>query len=33
VLGLSVFGLLGWLFVPAYRVMGHVIEALMGSAA
>jgi Zn-dependent protease len=33
VLGLSVFGLLGWLFVPAYRVMGRVIEALMGSAA
>jgi len=33
VLGLSVFGLLGWLFVPAYRVMGHVIDALMGSAA
>jgi Zn-dependent protease len=33
VLGLSVFGLLGWLFVPAYRVMGHVIEALMGSTA
>jgi Zn-dependent protease len=32
VLGLSAFGLLGWLFVPAYRVMGHVIEALMGSA-
>jgi len=33
VLGLSVFGLLGWLFVPAYRVMGHVIAALMGDAA
>jgi len=33
VLGLSVFGLLGWLFVPAYRVMGHVIDVLMGSAA
>jgi Zn-dependent protease len=31
VLGLSAFGLLGWLFVPAYRVMGHVIEALMES--
>jgi Zn-dependent protease len=31
VLGMSVFGLLGWLFVPAYRVMGHVIQALMGS--
>jgi Zn-dependent protease len=33
VLGLSIFGLLGWLFVPAYRVMGHVIAALMGTAA
>jgi Zn-dependent protease len=33
VLGLSAFGLLGWLFVPAYRVMGHVIEALMGTSA
>jgi Zn-dependent protease len=33
VLGLSVFGLLGWLFVPAYRLMGHVIAALMGTAA
>jgi Zn-dependent protease len=33
VLGLSVFGMLGWLFVPAYRVMGHVIQALMESAA
>jgi Zn-dependent protease len=32
VLGLSAFGMLGWLFVPAYRVMGHVIEALMESA-
>jgi Zn-dependent protease len=32
VLGLSVFGMLGWLFVPTYRVMGHVIQALMGSA-
>ena len=31
VLGLSAFGLLGWLFVPAYRVMGHLIEALMES--
>ncbi len=33
VLGLSAFGLLGWLFVPAYRVMGRVIQALMASAA
>ena len=33
VLGLSAFGMLGWLFIPAYRVMGHVIEALMGSTA
>jgi Zn-dependent protease len=33
VLGLSVFGLLGWLFDPAYHVMGHVIQALMESAA
>jgi Zn-dependent protease len=33
VLGLSVFGLLGWLFNPAYHVMGHVIQALMESAA
>jgi Zn-dependent protease len=31
VLGLSAFGFLGWLFVPAYRVMGRVIEALMES--
>jgi Zn-dependent protease len=33
VLGLSIFGLLGWLFDPAYHVMGHVIQALMESAA
>jgi Zn-dependent protease len=33
VLGLSVFGLLGWLFIPAYHVMGHVIQALMETAA
>jgi Zn-dependent protease len=33
VLGLSVFGLFGWLFEPAYHVMGHVIKALMESAA
>jgi Zn-dependent protease len=28
VLGLSVLGLFGWLFRPAYRVIGHVINAL-----
>ena len=33
VLGLSAFGMFGWLFDPAYRVMGHVIVALMGSPA
>ena len=33
VLGLSAFGLLGWLFDPAYRVIGHVITALFGSRA
>jgi Zn-dependent protease len=33
VLGLSAFGMLGWLFLPAYRVMGHVIEVLMETAA
>jgi len=29
VFGLSVLGVFGWLFVPAYRAMGHVINALM----
>ena len=29
VLGLSVLGLFGWLFVPAYRATGQVIHALM----
>jgi Na+/pantothenate symporter len=34
VFGLSVLGLFGWLFVPAYRAMGQVINALMvGSSA
>ena len=30
VLGLSAFGLLGWLFDPAYHVMGRVINGLDG---
>ncbi|HEY4444465.1 MAG TPA: site-2 protease family protein [Steroidobacteraceae bacterium] len=33
VLGLSAFGLFGWLFNPAYRVIGHIINALFGSPA
>lgn len=33
VLGLSAFGMFGWLFDPAYRAMGHLIFALMGSPA
>jgi Zn-dependent protease len=33
VLGLSAFGLFGWLFDPAFRVMGHIIQALMESPA
>jgi Zn-dependent protease len=34
VLGLSMLGLFGWLFVPAYRAMGQLINALMvGPAA
>jgi Zn-dependent protease len=33
VLGLSAFGLFGWLFDPAFRVMGHIIQALMDSPA
>lgn len=33
VLGLSAFGLIGWLFAPAYRAIGHVINVLVGSAA
>jgi Zn-dependent protease len=33
VLGLSTFGLFGWLFNPAYRVIGRIINALFGSPA
>jgi hypothetical protein len=33
VLGLSVLGLFGWLFVPAYRATGQVIHALMTGPA
>jgi Zn-dependent protease len=33
VLGLSAFGLLGWLFNPAYRIIGRIINSLVGSPA
>ena len=33
VLGLSVLGMLGWLFDPAFRVIGRVINVLFGSPA
>jgi Zn-dependent protease len=33
VVGLSVLGLFGWLFVPAYRATGQVIHALMAGPA
>ena len=33
VVGLSVFGLLGWLFDPAVRTMSHVIHNVMGPGA
>jgi len=33
VLGFSAFGLLGWLFEPAYRMIGRVINVLVGSQA
>jgi len=33
VLGLSVFGLFGWLFDPAFRIVGRVIYALMRPSA
>jgi Zn-dependent protease len=33
VLGLSAFGLFGWLFNPALRVVGRIINALFGSPA
>ena len=31
VLGLSAFGMLGWLFDPAFRLIGRAINALIGS--
>jgi len=33
VLGLSAFGMFGWLFDPAYRIIGRVINVLFGSPA
>jgi Zn-dependent protease len=33
VLGLSAFGLFGWLFNPALRVIGRIINALFGAPA
>jgi Zn-dependent protease len=33
VLGLSVLGMLGWLFDPAYRVAGRLINALLSARA
>jgi Zn-dependent protease len=33
VLGLSAFGMFGWLFNPALRAVGQVILALMGTSA
>jgi Zn-dependent protease len=33
VLGLSAFGLLGWLFNPTYHFIGRIINALFGSSA
>ena len=33
VLGLSVLGLFGWLFNPALRIVGRIINALFGSPA
>jgi Zn-dependent protease len=33
VLGLSVFGLLGWLFDPTFRIVGRVIYVLMRPSA
>jgi Zn-dependent protease len=33
VLGLSAFGLFGWLFNPALRVVGRIINALFGAPA
>jgi hypothetical protein len=33
VLGLSVFGLFGWLFDPTFRIVGRVIYVLMRPSA
>jgi Zn-dependent protease len=33
VLGLTAFGMFGWLFDPAFHVMGRVIQAVMGPGA
>jgi Zn-dependent protease len=33
VLGLSALGMFGWLFEPAYRVIGRIINVLVGAAA
>ena len=33
VLGLSAFGMFGWLFDPAFRVMGRVVDVLMRTPA
>ena len=33
VLGLSAYGLFGWLFDPAYRIVGQVIGLLIGNSA
>jgi Zn-dependent protease len=33
VIGLSAFGLFGWLFDPALRIIGRIINALFGSPA
>jgi Zn-dependent protease len=33
VIGLSAFGLFGWLFTPTYQVIGRIILALFGSRA
>jgi hypothetical protein len=33
VLGLSVMRGLDWLFLPAYRVMGRMLAAVLGSSA
>jgi hypothetical protein len=33
VLGLAAFGLFGWLFDPAYRLVGRLIGVLVGASA